>query len=216
MKRVPVSREAHGRIRLLHRALAADADRIADAIEALPPAMVRAALSKEIRSRAALRHVIQRMPASLVWQAPRQAGWRFLAPVEPDDVEMRVVLLGAVNRPSVCVESFGLRFSRHALGRLLDRTSLRADPIAAMLGAHDHLLGLDPREGNRIFELPKILIPAAQGAFVAEPSARSGNNPPLASCRTWISSDETFPDQDRILVAWQDLAKTDDTTTRKA
>lgn len=206
-RRPPVSAAASGQLRQLYKQLAADAARITAAAETLPPAMVEAALSKNpIRCRQALRHVKRRMPVAPIWQAPRQAAWRFLRPLG-DEVAVAVVLLGARNRERVSVEAFGLRFCHHALGRLLDRTVFAADPVRVMLEAHDSLLALDPEDGRQLFDLPRLPLPPAGGCFLAVPE--SLDDRPMLSARTWIAADQTYPDQQQNLEVWRRFLSND-------
>ena len=199
-RRPPVSAAATGQVRQLCQQLAAEAAQIIAAAEALPPAMVRAALSKNpIRCRQGMRHVERAMPIRPVWVGQRGYAWRFLRPLG-DTIEVQAVLLGAKNRPAVSIESFGLNCCRHAIGRLLDRTGFVADPVRALFEAHDALMRLEPDDGRQVFDLPALPLPAAGGCFltVREPL----DDRPMLSARTWIAADQRYRDQDQSMEIW--------------
>jgi hypothetical protein len=100
-------------------------------------------------------------------------------------------------------EPFGACFTRHALGRLLDRSGMRGDPIAAMFAAHDALAALPVPEGAAIFDRADFLVPAAGGCFSAAPRVIGARKSPLAVCRTWFDDDALHADQAAHVAAWR-------------
>jgi hypothetical protein len=204
----PVSAEARGRLRKLLADLQREADAIKRAVHALPLATVAASQQKAtVGARHAYANIARKIPADLVWHGPREAAWRFLAP-DVHGVGVMVVLLGAPGRPKICVETFGLSFTRHSLGRLLDRSGFSADPAVAMREAHDGLMALAPADGERVFALPELVLPGARGCFLAVPQMRNSTGSPMATCWTWLDRDQTFPDQARDLEAWREVLAT--------
>jgi hypothetical protein len=200
---------AKGRVRLLLGELRAEADRVTAAAAELPPAMVAAALGRSIiGSRQALRHVAKRIPIPPMMLGVRMGIWRFLqpgpVPGRPDQsaVVVRALLLGADKRPALTIEPFGLCFLEHALGRLFDQSSGPLDATRVMLEAHGALLALTPSEGDRVYELGRIMVPAAGGAFLVRPQVPTGDDPPMATAVSWISRDQAWDDQDAILDRW--------------
>ena len=115
---------------------------------------------------------------------------------------MALVLNGPGAR-GFAIQSFGLDISRHALGRLLDRSLFRADPRAAIVEAHDAMLALAPDEGAKLFKLSRFLLPAGAGCFSVTP--RSMETGPMAVARTWLHSDQLFADQARDASTWDQL-----------
>jgi hypothetical protein len=148
---------------------------------------------------------------------PTGAVWRFLQPVdalpilgdrENEAPRAGIVVMGMVaTRPGrlVRAQTFGIGFSLHALGRLLDRSAFRADPIAAMLEAHNAVAALNLEDGERVFGLAAVELPAAAGAFLATPCRFGSDSIPMAVARTWIAGGQTFPQQDQHLEAWRRL-----------
>jgi hypothetical protein len=103
-------------------------------------------------------------------------------------------------------ETFGVAFTAHAIGRLLDRSGFRADPVAAMLEAHGALTHLDPEDGERIYDLQTTVeLPAAGGAFLTTPGRFGPRETPLAIARTWVDGDQLHADQAGKLAKWRAL-----------
>ena len=112
--------------------------------------------------------------------------WRYPQPVDAipnaagtEDERPRpgVVIMGVVagRRARPCrPERFGLAFSLHSLGRLLDRSAFAADVHAAMFECHDALMTLQKPEGTQIFGLGSILLPAA-GGFIRRGTVPRGH-----------------------------------------
>jgi len=88
-----------------------------------------------------------------------------------------------------CRHDPGDRAELHAIGRLLDRSGFRADPIVAIFAAHDALLALAPPEGSQVYGLPSVVLPAYNGAFLATTCRTGNNDSPLAIFRTWVNGD---------------------------
>ena len=201
----PVSAEASGRLRLLWTAIAADAARVEAAVRAVPPALasdVSGAFNK--RARQSLDRIVALIPAELVFRAKREAAWRYLRPAPAGDLAEIVVMgafLGASGPPRFTTNSFGLSATRHALGRLLDRSGMAADPAKAVLQAHAALLALTPSEGEAAFALPDITLPAAGGVFLASPR-RDGVR---AVCRTWLGAGQLWDEQEAAAAKWAEL-----------
>jgi hypothetical protein len=213
---VPVSAEARGRTRAMCAALDATATRIGAGISRLPLRATNPACWKgPIGTARALDRIAGAMPVPPDLRGPAVAIWRYLAPVstlpsmDPDETpKPGVVVMAVIARRRgrmVRCESFGAAYTLHAIGRLLDRSGFRADPIAAMMESHNALTVLPTHEGTQIFDLRNVELPAAGGAFLASPGRFGPDAAPLAIARTWVAGTMTFPQQDRHLEAWREL-----------
>lgn len=204
----PISADAAGRVRVLLAQLSSEADRIEAAARQVPASLVRDIRKKFGRGAdRALDEIIRNIPAQLIHRERRTAAWRFLRPAaEPGQISVQVaaLLLNSAGSPGLTVQPFGLVISRHAIGRLLDRTQFRADPVRAILEAHDGLLALTPEEGERLFLLPTFQLPGASGAFLAA-SCGGGSTLPMTVVRTWIDRNQLDVDQQRHTDAWARL-----------
>lgn len=169
--------------------------------------MASAAVRKGVGATAALNRVCNRLPMPPVSRAPRRAVWRFLQPLqgpEPPAIAVRAALLGAENRPPLTIENFGMLVTRHALARLFDQFN-GTDLCGAIIEAHNALLTLPPQEGEELFALNNIVLPAGPGAFLVEPRARLGTDAPMAVCKTWLSNDQLREHQLRDLATWSEF-----------
>lgn len=216
-----ISAEARGRLRLLVTQLENDARRIERAADALPRRMLRdLALKSEIGRARTLARILAMMPVPPFHSDGRRLAWRYLKPTArvpaaagaPDQaadeqacVTMYAVLVNSGGRPRVSVEPFGAAFTRHCLGRLLDRSGMRADPVDAMFAAHDELARLGAEQGAETFGQADFLVPAAGGAFSATPRRVGARQSPLAVCRTWFDADMVHADQAVRLAAWREI-----------
>jgi hypothetical protein len=202
-----ITNEARGRLRILFAALAVDAAMIRRAVAAIPSAMALAAVRPGVGSTAALNRVIGRLPCALLTRGRCMGVWRFLEPTgepEPPAIMVMAVLLGAIRRPALAIEPFGLSFSHHALGRLSDQAGAAGAAYlsAAMLEAHDHLAVLQPADGEKLFSLGSLTVPGGPGAFLIQPRGRSTDGVPMAFAKTWLSADQLRSDQAHDVSAW--------------
>ena len=208
--RPPLSAEARGRLRVLWAQLEVDADRIEAAARRVPPALARdARRAFGRRADAALAHIVDSIPVLPIARDRRTAAWRYMRPVgdaRRSAVRVMALLLNAHGLPGLSMQAFGLEVSRHALGRLLDRSQFRADPVRAVLEAHASLLNLTPAEGDRLFSLPAFPLPAERGAFLV--SLNGAEDRPMALARTWIDGDQLFDDQQKHIDNWSILQRT--------
>ncbi len=214
MSGIPVSAAARGRLRLLCRDLDSAADRISAAAASVPANLLADVQRKAERgAHRALERVIARIPAPPFWRQGRAVAWRYLQPFPaegwPDPnpqptIMMMAVLFGVDGRTRLCPEPFGLAVTRHAIGRMIDRSAGAADPVAAVLAAHDALASLQPVDGHRVLQLTDFALPAASGAFLARATSLHGAAAPVAVCRTWIGRDQLHAHQATHLQAWAD------------
>jgi hypothetical protein len=215
----PLSTEARGRLRELWVRLENDALIAERAADALPVRLLTALEKKaEVGRVRTLAHVLRAMPIRPLYSDGRSLCFRYLKPMSTvpaaagapggvaDDqpcIVIWAVLLNAAGRPRMSREPFGACFTRHALGRLLDRSGMRGDPIAAMFAAHDALAALPVPEGAAIFDRADFLVPAAGGCFSAAPRVIGARKSPLAVCRTWFDDDALHADQAAHVAAWR-------------
>jgi hypothetical protein len=216
--RNPVSAEARGRVRLLWASLEADAARMEAAINRVPQKTRNPTTWKgRVGTERAIQRIVAAMPVAPELRGPQMVLWRYLAPVVAlptvDDADaeptrpgfiVKAIIAGRRMRPCR-PELFGAAFTVHAVGRLLDRSAFRADPTSAMLEAHAALAAVAPMDGDKLFDLDNLEMPAADGAFLATPCRIGPEESPLAVARTWVSTGQTHPQQDRHLAAWTEF-----------
>jgi hypothetical protein len=222
MATIGISAEARGRLRVLVALLENDARRIEAATDKLPGRLLRDFERKgHVGAHRALMRVLAGVPIRPFYSEGRSLAFRYLAPapvipaaagmpVDQADqqpaVLVKIVMLNAGGgRPRMTREPFGIGYTTHALGRLLDRSTFSADPVAAMFEAHDALLVLPPVEGARIFDRAELPVPAAGGAFLTSPRRIGAAEAPLAVARTWINRDLLRDEQDAHLATWRTL-----------
>ena len=206
---VPITAEARGQLRLLRNALAARAQALAAASEAVPRDLLRSVKHKTSAGRdRAMAHILSLMPAAPLRVEKRAALWRMLVP-EGDMIIVRAVGFGVLGTGGWSNEPFGLAYSAHALGRLLDRTNFMAEPSTAMIEGHDALLRLQPEEGYAAYALASLTLPACRGAFLVTPDPQRDH--PFATAATWLSPEQLWQDQENDLKAWNTLASSEPT-----
>ena len=200
-----VSTEARRRVRLLCAELKTEAARIELVARRIPAELARDARCKFSKGAGqAVRRIVAAIPASPLLCNHRSASWRYLRPApERQTVDVMLLRLNGDGEPGLRWKPFGLTVSQHALGRLLDRSQMGADPAQAVLAAHDALLALEPADGYRLFALPKFLLPTKYGAFLVSPC--STDDTPMAIARSWIHADQHYDDQQRDADAWTRL-----------
>ena len=206
----PISTEAQGRLRLLYARVGADADRIEAAARRVPKKLRDDVRHKFNRgAEKALAEIARSIPAPLLWNDGRRALWRYLALAAGGrlGVAVRVLTLDAAGLPGMSTSEFALTVTHHALARLLDRSGFAADPVQAVLQAHDALKDLDAEEATRLFALGEFLLPAAKGAFLLSSSPSNENNAPMSTAWTWVSDDQMYADQERYAAMWAQLTR---------
>jgi hypothetical protein len=212
---MPASREAIGQVRRLRERLNTEAARLVAAAAKLPEAWVAAVAFKgNAGSDRAWARILGAMPSPPIAmdRQRRTALWRLLrpsdslfnrtdggtAPITPY-VVCSYLLVGLSRGKAVREEGpWGLATSTHALCRLLDRTGFRADPVAAMVEAHDTLLSASAECGRTVLAEREWAVPAGPGGFIA--TVRGVKLPPddaiiLACAGTWVSKDQLFDNQ---------------------
>ena len=211
----PLSTQAIGQLRLLWRTLAARSASLDAAAARVPKDMLRGLRHKgPVGRERALSRILQAIPAKPFRQEFRTVLWRDLVP-EHDSIRVDLLSVG-FGTGRFHRQSFGIAYSHHALGRLLDRSAFAENPMTAMLAAHDCLLGLTPDEGYRTFELKTLTLPTSRGAFLVTPRAPATDDEcPFAMAKTWISTNQTGDDQDAEIAVWRKLTSSDAATINK-
>jgi hypothetical protein len=194
-----VSAQARGLVRQLRQRLHADARAIAAAAERIPDDVIAAAAFKgKAGADRAWSRILAAMP-SPPFRLDRDHHarlWRFLQPVEavldtPDGRNRG----RAVRR----VGPWGLSVTDHALARLLERTAYRAEPVAAILEAHDMLLDASSNTANALLAARQWAIPAGPGALLCTVRSLSDDGDAdalvLLTAETWVSGDQLRPQQ---------------------
>ena len=210
-----VSAEATGRLRLLWRALEARSAALDAAAAGVPTEVLRGLRHKgPVGRERALARILKVMPAKPFRQEARMVLWRVLTP-EQDAIRVDLLSVG-FGTGRFHRQPFGLAVSRHAIGRLLDRSGFIEDPADAILRAHDCLLGLTPEEGAAAFEVKSLTLPTKHGAFLVKPKApATDSDAPFSMASTWVFSGQTWADQDAEIAAWHILASSPAVTINK-
>ena len=200
----PISAEAQGRLRALYASLGADADRLETAVRRVPRELCQDVRRKFGRGAdRALDQVVCRITAPVLARERRYVAWRYLKPAPGDrqGVAVMLVTLNAASLPGLHGRTFGLTVTHHALGRLLDRSCFRIDPVQAVVAAHDALLALSPDEGTQLFGLADFMLPTPSGAFLMSPPTTDYAGP-MSIARTWVDADQLDERQERYARAW--------------
>jgi hypothetical protein len=190
--------------------LGVEATKITTAAKALPPKEIRDCGGFKKASTRAMDALTKRMPIPPYYRSRHELGWRFLKPVEAlpglipaqGGVVMMLIGIGALGRPGVSIEPFGIFFSEHSLCRLFDRGGASVDAIREMGEAHHALVRLGTREGGQVFALDDLVVPGATGMWLVSPKRLNGGDLPTAHCRTWIAMGQAYPDQAADVALW--------------
>ena len=113
----------------------------------------------------------------------------------------RAVVLETAERATITVQGFGAAFTRHALGRVIDRSGGRVDPMDAMRDGHDAVMRLGMDVGEQVLALPRLIVPTRGGAFLGAP--RAGSIRFVAA--TWVGTDQLHDDQEIGITRWRTL-----------
>ena len=201
---MPVSAQARGQLRILRTALDSRAVALTEASERVPRDLLRSVKHKTTTGRdKAMAAILRMMPEAPLRTEKRAALWRTFVP-QGEMIIVRAVGFGVLGTGGWTNEPFGLAYSAHALGRLLDRTNFMADPLTAMIEGHDALLSLQPEEGYAAYALASLTLPACLGAFLVTPDPQRDH--PFATAATWLSPEQLWQDQENDLKAWNTLA----------
>jgi hypothetical protein len=211
--RAPVSSEASGQLRMLLAGMEAGAAIITRAVAKIPSELFDGSRWKgRVGTARAIERICSAMPRAPDHRTDRVAIWRYLQPLvelpgADDDDQRRsgVMMFGIIaerKRRRRRIEPFGIAFTTHAIGRLIDRSNFTADPERAMFDSHDALMALPALEFDRAFNLPDIVLPAAGGMFLARSRRIGLNDAPLMVCNTWVHADQAFQTQQADLSAW--------------
>jgi hypothetical protein len=205
---LPLSTEARAQLRKLFARVECEARQIEAAADALPKRLLRAAAWKRgAERREAMAAIVAALALRPFLCTDRAAGFRYLAASRVATGEatsaaetqpaimVRAIFINSGGRPGLRRETFWTCFTRHALGRLLDRSGLVVDPTAAMLAADDVMTRLVLAEGAGVFLMPEILLPTLAGMFIATPRRAGRERLPLAIARSWIGMDQAHDDQ---------------------
>ncbi len=212
--RPTISPEARGRIRLLISHLETQSRAINRGFSQIPAAYLNCPRWKgKTGATRAIEKIARAMPIPPDLRSSDGILWRWLQPVAQllvdDEIPcpgiMVMTIFAGRKRKACTIETFGAGFTLHAIGRLLDRSGFKADPVAAMCESHNALVALSSVEGRQFFALASAELPAGGGAFLATPHHLGSNEAPVAICKTWVSGGQTFPDQDANLAAWHTL-----------
>jgi hypothetical protein len=214
----PVSNEARGKVRALMADLEIDAATMIRAFSKIPTRTLNCPEWKgKVGAQRAINRIIAAMPRPPDLRLERTVIWRFLRPVavvphdpgSQDKVDrpgLEVVGIVAAHRARPArPSSFGLAVTTHACGRLIDRSTREIDVAAAIYESHDCLLALPGIEGEAIFNLKELILPASDGMFLANPFHIAAGNVPIAVARTWVSSDMAHKRQTADLSVWHRL-----------
>ena len=202
---------------MLRRRLADTAARLETAAGSVPHAVVfRAAFRSHRFAAPDWARILAAMPAPHHRDhAGRLAQWRLLRPIgrllEVGDtlggdmsVIVKSLMMGRIRGAAGLVENpWGLAFTDHALGRLLERSSFTADPEAAMHEAHELLLGAPADMVPVLASEVRWAIPGGPGAFLATLRRTADGEPDMVAftAETWVNADQLYPEQEAQVAA---------------
>ncbi len=220
MRSAPVGNQAAGQVRILRAQLRAEANALAGAAWRISPDIIAdAAFKGRPGARRAWARIDAAMPCRPLQDRPqdRLAIWRLFRPAGPilarddgtlqgdDAVVASWLAIGRGRGRAVREEGpWGLSFTSHALGRLLERTSFRGDPVTTMLAAHDALLAAPAAAARTMLDERLWALPAGPGAFLVTMrglGTAEGDAIVLATAETWIADDQLWPDQEAQIAA---------------
>jgi len=161
------------------------------------------------RRRALLRILASmRCRPTFIDNAGRYVCWRYFGPqatilVGDEDKQDSALIVSALviglarGRPACQGVPWGLVINSHALGRLLQRTGFKADPVATMIEAHTALLAVPAGVAQAMVDEADWAVPAAGGAFLTTVRLvdHDGEAIALLTAETWIGDDWLKPDQ---------------------
>lgn len=208
---MPIGAEARGRRRVLFRQLGEEAARLREnsrsdrAME-----LTKAWIAKRGKGRQRAQQHLVALFGSPRLITENYLGWLFLAPagagvqgedpydpgITQDCIAACILLAGVLpgrarREGSITHFRWNLEFSEHAVGRLLER-SPKADPVEAMIGAHDALRRAGADIPPEKF-LTEYWVPGGKwGAFACRPL--TGTTDDIGTyyvrARTWLDADQ--------------------------
>jgi hypothetical protein len=210
-----ISVEARGRTRQLLRDLEASGSEMRRRLARVPGKLL---CGQDWKGLTGARRAMDRIVA-IVGQPPDLRNPKFLiyrfldvietVPGDPPEASQRCIvvrgLVAGSKFPRQGGDLFGCAATGHAVGRLFERSGFNADPVQAILAAHDALLCLQPAEVSQIFALSEVVLPAAGGVWLARPRIVGAHASPLTICRTWVPRDQLHAQQEASLAAWAQL-----------
>jgi hypothetical protein len=111
-------------------------------------------------------------------------------------IVVRGIFVNTDGRPGIRNENFWLCVTRHAIGRLLDRSRGKVDVVQALYSAHDRVMGLAMSDaGQAGFATPDVLVPSAGGMFIAQCRRIGPRQTITAIARTWVDDGQAYDDQ---------------------
>lgn len=210
-----IGAEARGRRRLLFRQLAESAARLDELCRSgraqeLAPAWAFKRRKGRLRAQKQLVALFDPL-ARLRLVTDTYLGWLYLEPgagaVQDDDPEdpgirqeciaARALLVGLppgkARAGSIVTCRWTVEFTQHAVGRLLER-SPKADPVEAMMAAHDALMRVGTNVPTETFWSEFWVPSRGWGAFACRPLIGRIDDPPdtrivYVRARTWFDSD---------------------------
>lgn len=209
--RIPVCAQARGEVRQLRHRLGTEADTLAKAASKLSPEVVAVLAFKGSAGRMrALQRILASMLArpTFIDNADRYVCWRYFRPqatvlVGDEDKQDSALIVSALviglarGRPTRYEMPWGLVINSHALGRQLQRTDFKADPVTTMLEAHNALLAAPAGVAQTMVDEVDWAVPAAGGAFLTTVRLvdHDGEAIALLTANTWIGDDWLKPNQ---------------------
>jgi hypothetical protein len=190
----------------------ADGRRVERAVDKIPTRVLRDVARKgKVGASRSMAKVLSSLPVAPILCADRAACWRYLAavasvPLAKDEeatapdlqpaIVVRGIFINTDGRPGIRHDNFWLCVTRHAIGRLLDRSGGKVDVIKALYSAHDRVMGLAMSDaGQDAFATPDVLVPASGGMFLAQCRRIGPMQTITAIARTWVDEGQAYDDQ---------------------
>jgi hypothetical protein len=208
--------QAESEIRRLRKSLDDEATELLRAMQGIPTSEVAAlAFKGSMGRKRALDRIRLRIPFTPMLLTERYAVWRFVRPTGPLLAEgtgpargkqflVSALVVGlARGQATAKIVPWGMSFCSHAIMRLLYRSGFAADPVQAMLQAHDAARAASAECARPMLAEDSWAIPAAGGAFLATllPMDDGGDTIVVAQCGTWIGQDQFLPCQEAQVAA---------------
>ena len=213
----PMSTEALAATRRLMTGIEADALAVEQAFAQIPVALLDGARWKgDVGSQRGIDRLIKAAPREPDYRGRRVVAWRYAAvlPAVPGDdgrpVQRCVVIKGVIAQhkksyrpPSL----FGIAFTAHAISRLYQRAGLNIDAMAALFEGHSALATLNANEGEAVYALSEVVLPAGAGFFIGKGRIVGKERSPLLVARTWIANEMETGRRISLAESWRALLR---------
>jgi hypothetical protein len=196
----PVSTAARIAVRRLFVNLEADAATFEAAFHRVPATLLDGSKWKgAVGSARAMDRIIRHAPRPPDYRDTKTIMWRYLKPLlsipgdNEDNPPQRCLVMCAIiatyKKMYRTTNLFGTAWAEHSIARLCERGGPDLDILAVLFECNDNLMILGKDDGDRVYELPSLTVPAGPGFFIAYPRHVGPEHSPLCVCRTWYADE---------------------------